>query len=61
LRRRWLAVGSVSRGLAGVSFAGLPGIILGQNEHIAWGATTTYFDMADVYQETLAAEGTATR
>lgn len=43
--------------VAGVSFAGLPNIILGQNEHIAWGATTTYFDMADVYVETLTGDG----
>ncbi|MFN3202966.1 MAG: penicillin acylase family protein [Bradymonadia bacterium] len=44
--------------VAGVSFAGLPNIILGQNEDIAWGATTTYFDMADVYIETLTDDGT---
>lgn len=43
--------------VAGASFAGLPGVILGQNEHIAWGATTTYFDMADVYIETLSEDG----
>ena len=45
--------------MAGVSFAGLPGVILGQNEDIAWGATTTYFDMADVYIETLNGAGDA--
>ena len=39
--------------VAGVTFAGLPWVILGQNEDIAWGATTTYFDQADVYLETL--------
>ncbi|HKE14678.1 MAG TPA: penicillin acylase family protein, partial [Kofleriaceae bacterium] len=39
--------------VAGASFAGLPGIVLGQNENIAWGATTTYFDSTDVYMETL--------
>lgn len=44
--------------IAGASFAGLPGVVLGQNEDIAWGATTTYFDMADVYIETLSADGT---
>ena len=26
----------------GVCFAGLPGVVLGFNRHIAWGATTTY-------------------
>ncbi|MFO0729322.1 MAG: penicillin acylase family protein, partial [Myxococcota bacterium] len=43
--------------VAGASFAGMPGIILGQNEDIAWGATTTYFDQADVYLEQLAPDG----
>lgn len=45
--------------IAGSSFAGLPGVILGQNEDIAWGATTTFFDMADVYVETLNTAGDA--
>ena len=39
--------------VAGASFAGLPGVLLGQNEDIAWGATTTYFDATDVYVEDL--------
>lgn len=43
----------------GFSFAGLPGVILGQNEDIAWGATTTNFDLSDVYIETLNAAGDA--
>ena len=42
--------------VAGASFAGLPSIILGQNEDIAWGATVAFFDMADVYLETLTAD-----
>ena len=45
--------------VAGASFAGLPGILLGQNEDIAWGATTTYFDQTDVYLETLNEAGDA--
>lgn len=44
--------------VAGVSFAGLPWVILGQNKDIAWGATTTYFDQADVFLEDLNDEGT---
>lgn len=43
--------------VAGVSFAGLPGIILGQNDAVAWGATTTFFDQADVYLETVTNNG----
>jgi len=38
---------------AGVSFAGLPSILLGRNEHIAWGATVVFYDLADVYVEEL--------
>ncbi len=45
--------------LAGASFPGLPGILLGHNESIAWGATTTRFDQADVYLETLNDAGDA--
>ncbi|MCU1282177.1 MAG: uncharacterized protein JWM53_5723 [bacterium] len=37
----------------GVQFPGLPGIILGMNEHIAWGATVNNIDVTDVYQETI--------
>ena len=43
---------------AGQSFAGLPWVVIGQNADIAWGATNTYFDMSDVYVETLNADGT---
>ncbi|MFO0685724.1 MAG: penicillin acylase family protein [Sandaracinus sp.] len=35
----------------GVAFAGLPGVVLGFNQHLAWGATTTGYDVTDVYQE----------
>lgn len=45
--------------VAGSSFAGLPGILIGQNEDLAWGLTTTFFDMSDVYTETTNAAGTA--
>ncbi|MBN2495737.1 MAG: penicillin acylase family protein [Deltaproteobacteria bacterium] len=37
----------------GVSFAGTPGVTLGFNRHIAWGATVTNYDVTDVYQETI--------
>lgn len=35
----------------GVAFAGLPGVVLGFNQDIAWGATTTGYDVTDVYLE----------
>lgn len=37
--------------VAGHSFAGTPGVILGHNDRIAWGATKVGFDVTDVYQE----------
>jgi penicillin G amidase len=42
---------------AGLSFPGLPGIILGFNRHIAWGATTADYDVTDSYEETLTPDG----
>ena len=36
---------------AGVTFAGLPWIVIGQTEKIAWGMTTTSMDFTDVYVE----------
>ena len=42
---------------AGTTFAGLPWVIVGQNESIAWGLTTTVMDFSDVYLETLVKDG----
>lgn len=39
--------------VAGVAFPGIPGVALGHNEHIAWGATVAGYDVADAYAETL--------
>jgi len=39
--------------VAGVTFAGIPWPLVGQNENLAWGATTTYMDFSDIYVETL--------
>lgn len=46
-----------SMNVQGVTFAGVPWVLLGQNNDLAWGATTTYFDQADVYIETLTEDG----
>ena len=35
----------------GVAFAGLPGVVLGYNRKLAWSATTTGYDVTDVYDE----------
>ena len=40
--------------IAGASMPGLPAIILGQNDHIAWGATNTGPDVQDLYIEEVA-------
>lgn len=42
----------------GTAFPGLPAVILGFNKDIAWGATTAFFDVTDVYQETITPDGT---
>lgn len=37
--------------VAGVTAAGLPGIVIGHNDHIAWGFTNVGADVQDVYLE----------
>lgn len=61
----WFAVeldaksnGSGDTHVAGSTFPGLPSIMVGHNEDVAWGVTTAYWDLADVYVETLSADGT---
>jgi penicillin amidase len=43
----------------GVSFPGVPGVVLGQNEHISWGATTVSLDTTDFFAERLIVENGA--
>lgn len=42
---------------AGVSFAGVPGIMIGYSDQVAWSATVAYWDMVDVYTEQLSEDG----
>jgi len=42
------------RVLAGATAPGVPGIVIGRNERIAWGFTTTHSDTQDVFIERLA-------
>lgn len=59
----WFVVGLHCRPLtaacpydvAGVSFPSTPGVILGHNRHIAWGATNSGADAQDLFVEKLAA------
>ncbi|HJK96024.1 MAG TPA: penicillin acylase family protein [Polyangiaceae bacterium LLY-WYZ-14_1] len=46
----------------GVSFAGIPGVVIGWNRDVAWGVTTTGYDVTDVYAETIdrSADGAGT-
>ncbi|AUX42304.1 uncharacterized protein SOCE26_037340 [Sorangium cellulosum] len=37
----------------GLALVGVPGVLLGYNDHIAWGATTAGHDVTDVYEETI--------
>jgi penicillin G amidase len=41
---------------SGMSLAGLPVIMLGRNEHVAWGATNMLADTMDLYFEEVSAE-----
>ena len=43
--------------VSGVTFPGVPGIVLGHNEFIAWGATNVGPDVQDLYRETFDAQG----
>lgn len=43
--------------VSGVTFPGVPGIVLGHNEHIAWGATNVGPDVQDVYIEQFREDG----
>eukprot|EP01135_Chromosphaera_perkinsii_P002757 Nk52_evm125s226 gene=Nk52_evmTU125s226 len=37
--------------VAGVSIPGMPGVMIGHNDHIAWGVTLSFVDMADFFLE----------
>ncbi|MGA0566540.1 penicillin acylase family protein [Rathayibacter sp. KR2-224] len=43
--------------VAGFSFSGLPGVIIGHNDRIAWGFTNLGPDVADLYLEKLSGTG----
>lgn len=39
--------------VAGATFPGIPAVVIGRNEQVAWGATVAYYDVTDVYIEPL--------
>jgi penicillin amidase len=58
----WLPMRFVIGGrlVEGVTLPGLPGVILGRSEHVAWAFTNLYADVEDLYRETIV-EGKAKR
>ncbi|MBZ0253899.1 MAG: penicillin acylase family protein, partial [Candidatus Methylomirabilis sp.] len=45
--------------ISGNTFPGIPGILVGQNERVAWGATVTNYDVTEVYIEDVTVGGGA--
>nr|WP_282447050.1 penicillin acylase family protein [Pseudoalteromonas sp. 2CM41L] len=54
----WYAaeMSSASEHLKGMTLVGLPYVVLGKNQHIAWGATNMMADQQDLFIETVSAE-----
>lgn len=52
-----VTVGRGTLHVAGASFPGIPAIVIGRNERVAWGATVAFFDVMDIYVEQLSADG----
>jgi len=42
---------------SGCTFPGVPGLMLGQNENLAWGGTVVNYDVTDVYEEAVTVNG----
>ncbi|RCK70819.1 penicillin acylase family protein [Desertihabitans brevis] len=47
--------------VSGFSFAGVPGVVIGHNQSIAWGFTTPYVDTEDLVVERVRADGSVDR
>lgn len=43
--------------VSGYTFAGMPGVIIGHNQDIAWGMTNSGVDVTDLYLEKLSGDG----
>lgn len=46
---------------AGLAFPGIPAVILGFTDHVAWGSTTAGWDVADAYKEEVSQDGTTVK
>ncbi len=49
--------GSCHYDVAGYTFAGMPGVVIGHNQSIAWGMTNLGADVTDLYLEKLSGDG----
>jgi penicillin G amidase len=47
------------RNLVGATMPGMPGVLVGRNDHLAWGVTDSKPDVQDLYIERLNADGSA--
>ncbi len=43
--------------VSGYTFAGMPGVVIGHNQNIAWGMTNSGVDTTDLYLEKLSGDG----
>lgn len=43
--------------VSGYTFAGMPGVVIGHNQNIAWGMTNSGVDVTDLYLEKITGEG----
>jgi penicillin amidase len=53
--------GSGNTHIAGGAIPGLPGILLGHNDSVAWGQTAMFYDASDLYAETIVPGGPSTQ
>lgn len=49
----WMGLHAPDFDVAGMTFAGVPGVVVGHNDDIAWGVTNMSADTMDVYVETI--------
>src|SRR5215471_1888184 len=54
-----IGLGAPGMDVEGEGFAGAPGVIIGHNRFIAWGATTNPMDVTDTYQEKIVPDPTS--
>ncbi len=52
-----VSAGTGTHHVGGSTFPGIPAVLLGHNEDIAWGMTVAYYDLTDVYVEQVSPDG----